>query len=305
MAEKINQSLSVDSETAGLRLDACLAEQMPEISRSRWQKMIDDGLVKVNGSSYRANRKLRIGDVVTWDVPEDKPEEMVPEQISLSILHEDDAILVLNKPPGLVVHPAAGNETGTLVNALLHHDPVFRTLERSGIVHRLDKDTSGVLVVAKSQVAMTELQRQFKSRETEKEYLALVWGRLPDQGRIVTWIGRHPVHRQKMAVLETAGREAVSNYETLERFSEVSLVRIRIETGRTHQIRVHMAHLGHPVLGDRVYGRGRRSNSLPRPERQMLHAYRLGFTHPASRKWLSFEAPMFEDMRQMLESLRM
>ena len=211
---------------------------------------------------------------------------------------------MLNKPPGLVVHPAAGNASGTLVNALLFHDPAFGAVERAGIVHRLDKDTSGVMVVAKSEAAMAELQRQFKARETEKEYVALVWGTPPPRSRIETQIGRHPAHRQKMAVLKEGGRNAVSNYELLEQFAETAWVRIRIETGRTHQIRVHMAHLGHPVVGDAVYGRARNRPLPVKPGRQMLHAARLAFNHPASGKRLSFEAPLFDDMRRLLDSLR-
>ena len=177
--------------------------------------------------------------------------------------------------------------------------------ECAGVVHRLDKDTSGVMVVAKSEAAMAGLQRQFKARETEKEYLALVWGAPPAGGRIETLMGRHPVHRKKMAVLKgEEGREAVSSYETLERFAEVSLVRVRIETGRTHQIRVHMAHLGHPVVGDLLYGRARKHRLPLDPQRQMLHAVRLAFNHPATGKRLSFEAPLFDDMRRLLELLR-
>jgi len=177
-------------------------------------------------------------------------------------------------------------------------------LERGGIVHRLDKDTSGVMVVAKTEEAMAELQRQFKARETEKEYLALVWGSPPASGRIETLLGRHPVHRQKQAVLKEDGREAISNFETREQFDETALVQVKIETGRTHQIRVHMTHIGHPIVADSTYGRSRK-NKLPlKPERQMLHAAKLSFTHPTHGKRLSFEAPLFDDMRQLLELLR-
>ncbi len=297
-----NQSLSVD--TGGQRLDVFLAGAVPEVSRSHWKTLIQEGLVTVNGTPCKPNHKLRAGDEVCWSLPEEVPREPQPEDIPIDILCEDDAVLVLNKPPGLVVHPAVGNESGTLVNALLFHDPLFRNLERAGIVHRLDKDTSGVMVVAKSEAAMAELQRQFKARETKKEYLALVWGHPPPSGRIETLIGRHPKHRQKMAVLEEGGREAVSNFQTLEQFAEVSLVQVGIETGRTHQIRVHLAHLGHSVVGDAGYGRARK-NKLPlTPDRQMLHAARLEFVHPTTGKRLSFEAPLFDDMRHLLELLR-
>ncbi len=300
----MNEQQIVESGCGGVRLDAFLAEQVPDISRSQWKTLIQNGLVKVNDVTSKPNQKLKAGDVLVWSMPEESEEKVLPENIPLDILYEDDAVLVLNKPPGLVVHPAAGNESGTLVNALLFHHPVFESLDRGGIVHRLDKDTSGVMVVAKSESAMMELQRQFKARETEKEYLALVWGEPPARGRIETLIGRHPVHRQKMAVLKEGGRNAVSNYEMVEHFSEVSLVRVKIETGRTHQIRVHMAHIGHPIAGDAVYGRARRHRLPQKPERQMLHAARLAFTHPVSGKRLSFEAPLFDDMRRILDDLR-
>jgi len=302
--DKTNQSLSVEPDQKGARLDALLAEQVPDVSRSRWKTLIQDGLVTVNGVGCKPNQKLKPGDRIDWAVPDEAPAEAQPENIPLDILYEDDAVLVLNKPAGLVVHPAAGNASGTLVNALMFHDPVFASLDRAGIVHRLDKDTSGVMVVAKTEDAMGELKRQFKARETEKAYLALVWGSPPPSGRIETLIGRHPVHRKKMAVLKQDGREAVSNYETLERFAEVALVRVKIETGRTHQIRVHMAHLGHPIVGDAVYGRARRHTLPVQPERQMLHAARLVFAHPESGKRLSFETALPEDMNRLLERLR-
>ena len=299
-----NQSLSVEAGRRGQRLDVFLAAAVPEVSRSHWKILIQDGQVLVNNMTCKPNHKLQVDDVVEWSIAEESPLEPQPEDIPLDILFEDEAVLVLNKPPGLVVHPAAGNESGTLVNALLFHDPVFQAVERAGIVHRLDKDTSGVMVVAKSATAMAELQRQFKARETNKEYLALVWGSPPTSGRIATLIGRHPVHRKKMAVLNEGGREAISNFKTVENFAETSLVQVKIETGRTHQIRVHMTQLGHPIVGDTVYGRARK-NKLPIvPERQMLHAAKLEFSHPSSGKRLSFEAPLFDDMRRLLERCR-
>ena len=250
-------------ETGGAaRLDLFLAALVPEHSRSHWKTLIQDGRVTVNGSVCKPNHRLKTGDEVCWSMPNDSPADPQPENIALEILFEDEAVLVLNKPAGLVVHPAAGNETGTLVNALLFKDPRFQNIERAGIVHRLDKDTSGVMVVAKSAAAMSELQRQFKARETEKEYCALVRGHPPPAGSIETMIGRHPVHRQKVAVLKAGGREAVTRYETVEQFDNAALMRIRIETGRTHQIRVHCAHIGHPVVGDPVLSR--RTTSPPR-----------------------------------------
>ena len=286
------------------RLDAFLAAVEPEVSRSAWKNLIQDGVVTVNGSTCKPNRKLKTGDEVAWAIPGRAPVSAIPEEIPLKILFEDDSVLVLNKPPGLVVHPAVGNPSGTLLHGLLFHDPIFQALERAGIVHRLDKDTSGVMVVAKSEAAMANLQAQFKGRLTEKEYLALVGGEPPQSGRIETLIGRHPVHRKKQAVLKEDGREAISNYEKLEQFAEAALLRVKIETGRTHQIRVHMAHIRHPIVGDTMYGRARR-NKLPiEPERQMLHAAKLSFDHPETGKRLSFEAPLFDDMSQLLECLR-
>ncbi|MCK4564776.1 MAG: RluA family pseudouridine synthase [Verrucomicrobia bacterium] len=299
-----NQSLSVDAGQGGLRLDVFLAGAVPEVSRSHWKVLVQNGRVAVNGKTCKPNHKLKAGDEVCWSLPEETPPEALPEDIPLDILFEDDAVLVLNKPPGLVVHPAVGNESGTLVNALLFHDPVFQSVERAGIVHRLDKDTTGVMVVAKTDAAMAELQRQFKARETDKEYLALVWGAPPQSGRIETRIGRHPVHRQKMAVLQEGGRKAVSNFQALETFAETTLVQVGIETGRTHQIRVHMAHLGHPIVGDAVYGRARKNKLPVAVDRQMLHAAKLGFTHPCSGKRLSFEASLPNDMYRLLENLR-
>ncbi|MEE9369461.1 MAG: RluA family pseudouridine synthase [Pontiella sp.] len=299
-----NQSLSIDVTQQGRRLDAFLASAMPELSRSQWKSLILTGGLTLNGSSCKPNHKLKDGDELVWSIPADAPSEPQPEEIPVNILFEDEAVLVLNKPPGLVVHPALGNETGTLVNALLFHDPAFKSLERGGIVHRLDKDTSGVMVVAKTEAAGIELQRQFKARETEKEYLTIVWGAPPLRGRIETLIGRHPVHRKKQAVLKEGGRIAISNYLILEQFKETALVQVNIETGRTHQIRVHMMHLKYPIIGDSTYGRDR-VNKLPmKPERQMLHAAKLAFTHPTTGERLSFEAPLFDDMRQFLELLR-
>lgn len=301
-----NQSLTVDAAAAKQRLDAALASAVPDVSRSQWKMLILDGSVRVNGAPGKPNLKLKRGDEVTWVLPEIKTGAAIPEEIALDILFEDDAVLVLNKPPGLVVHPALGNPSGTLLHGLLFHDPAFQSVERAGIVHRLDKGTSGVMVVAKSEAAKADLQRQFRARDTEKDYLALVWGKPPTSGRIENEMGRHPIHRKKMAVLGEGegGRHAASRYKTLECFAETALVAVSIETGRTHQIRVHMAHLGHPVVGDTVYGRSRKNRLPIEPARQMLHAARLAFNHPVSGKRLSFEAPLFDDMRQLLERLR-
>ncbi|MDF7807515.1 RluA family pseudouridine synthase [Pontiellaceae bacterium B12219] len=298
------QTLVVDSAGAKMRLDAFLASAQADLSRSQCKALIENERVTVNGAKCKPNTKLRNGDEVSWSIPPRAPLVAIPEDIPLTILYEDDAVLVLSKPPGLVVHPAVGNPSGTLLHGLLFHDPVFQTLERAGLVHRLDKETSGVMVVGKSEKAIAELQRQFKQRETEKAYLALVWGTPPKSGRIETLIGRHPVHRKKQAVLKEGGRNAISNFQCLEQFEECALMQVKIETGRTHQIRVHMAHIKHPIVGDSVYGRSRKHHLPLRPERQMLHAERLAFTHPESGKRLSFEAPLFDDMRSLLDELR-
>ena len=297
-------SLSVDSTAAKKRLDAFLAIEVKEVSRSQWKVLIEKGLVLLNGTACKPNAKLKKGDEINWSIPRPAPLTAVPEDLPLNILYEDESVIVLNKAPGMVVHPAVGNESGTLLNGLLFHDPVFLPLERAGIVHRLDKDTSGVLVVAKSEPAIAELQRQFKARETEKEYWALVWGEPPKSGRIETLLGRHPAHRKKQAVLKEGGRHAISNFQCLEQFPACALMQVRIETGRTHQIRVHMQHIKHSIVGDRVYGRSHKGRLPVEPERQMLHAAKLTFTHPQTGKRLSFEAPLFDDMSSLLERLR-
>ncbi len=294
------------TEKPEARLDLWLTEAVPEHSRSRWQSLIKDGRVTVNGARCKANQKLQAGDRVEWSVPDPAPATPQAEDISLDVLYEDKHMIVINKPAGLVVHPAVGNETGTLVNALLHHCTDLTGIGgeiRPGIVHRLDKDTSGVMVIAKNEASMAELSRQFKERETAKEYLTIVWG-VPygKRGTIETTIGRHPVHRKKMAANVRNGREAVSHFEVIEPLGEAALVRVKIETGRTHQIRVHMAHIKHPVIGDTVYGRGRASSV--KAERQMLHAARLSLNHPKSGKPMTFEAPLPADMEALLKQLR-
>jgi len=283
-----------------------LAETVPEHSRSRWQTLIKEGRVTVNGAPCKANLKIHAGDRVKWSVPDPAPAVPQAEAISLNVLYEDKHMIVINKPAGLVVHPAVGNETGTLVNALLHHCTDLTGIGgeiRPGIVHRLDKDTSGVMVVAKNEAAMMDLSRQFKERDTEKEYLTIVWG-VPygKRGTVETTIGRHPIHRKKMAANVRNGREAVSHFEVQEALGEAALVRVKIETGRTHQIRVHMTHIKHPVIGDSVYGRGRASTI--KAVRQMLHAAKLSLNHPKTGKRMTFEAPLPEDMEALLKQLR-
>ncbi len=294
-------------EETGQRLDAWLAKTEPEHSRARWQALIKDGWVTLNNEQVKPNTKLRSGDQVKWTIPEPVSTDVLPENIPLNILYEDAHMIVINKPAGLVVHPAAGNETGTLVNALLHHCNDLKGIggeKRPGIVHRLDKDTTGVMVVAKTEAAMNELARQFKARETEKEYLAIVRGVPSAQhGQIKTHMGRHPIHRKKMAAEVRNGRHAVSYYEVTETFDGAALLRIRIETGRTHQIRVHMAHLKHPVVGDTLYGRTSAARVI-RANRQMLHAAKLSIAHPDTKERMTFTASLPEDMETLLSRLR-
>lgn len=290
------------------RLDRWLAGQDAEVSRARWQELIRSGAVTVNGRACRPNQAVRPGDCIEAVIPPPAPVEVAAEAIPLSVVYEDESLIVIDKPPGMVVHPAPGHAGGTLVNALLHHVRDLKGIGnelRPGIVHRLDRDTSGLLVAAKDERTMVRLARQFKSREVGKEYLALAWGRpRPPQGTVRTTIGRDPRNRKKMSTRSPRGREAVTHYETVETFSTCSLLRVRIETGRTHQIRVHLAHLGHPVVGDAVYGRGGKPR-LPVPaERQMLHAAQLRFTHPATGLPLDLASPLPPDFEAVVSALR-
>lgn len=299
-------TLEVNPADAGMRLDTWLAKANPACSRSRWQQLIRDGHVRVNGAACKPQHKVAAGDKVVYEIPKAEPVAVEPEEIALDVLFEDHDIIVINKPAGLVVHPAPGNYTGTLVNALLHR---CRDLEgiggelRPGIVHRLDKDTSGVMVVAKNERAMQFLVDAFKNREVQKEYLALVAGQMDRRsGTISTLIGRSRGDRKKMSTRPASGgREAVSHYTVEEQFQEAALLRVKLETGRTHQIRVHMAHIGHPIIGDRQYGR---AGNLFGATRQMLHAETLILTHPASGETMTFHAPPPEDMANALKALR-
>jgi 23S rRNA pseudouridine1911/1915/1917 synthase len=294
-----------------VRLDRFLADQVPELSRSAAQRLIDAGQVTVNGEPARPSYKLRPGEAIVVLLLAEEPPGLVPEAIPLSIVYEDQDLMVVDKPAGLVVHPAPGHPGGTLVNALLAHSPELAASgdERPGIVHRLDRDTSGLILVAKSEKIRRALQRQFQTRQVYKAYLALVDGHLqPAWGRIEAPLGRDPHHRQRMAVL-SGGREALTEYHVLEQFAhtvgpaagEYTLVEAEPLTGRTHQIRVHMASIGHPVVGDAVYGRRKRRLPVPR---QFLHASRLEFKHPRSGVRLALEAPLPQDLATVLALLR-
>ncbi len=293
-------TFAVPAEGAEGRLDAWLASQAAELSRARIQALIKEGRVTCDGAVVKATGKLKAGQVIEIAVPAPVPAEPVPEDIPLDILYEDGDCLVLNKPAGLVVHPAPGHATGTLVNALLHHCRDLGGVggvERPGIVHRLDKDTSGLMVVAKNDAAMAGFVRLFQTGGITKEYLALVHGVPPKlSGTVSTMIGRHPAQRKKMAVVARNGKQAVTHYTVEKRLGDITLVRCRIETGRTHQIRVHMQSLGCPVAGDGVYGKSAADKRLPVvPARQMLHATRLSFAHPVTGAAMAFEAPLPPD----------
>jgi 23S rRNA pseudouridine1911/1915/1917 synthase len=302
-------AFTVDPYDAGTRVDAWLAERMEALSRARIQSLIDCGDVLVNEAEIKRNYVLKAGDMISVIVPEAVAIEIEAQDIALAILHEDSDIIVLDKAPGMVVHPSAGHWSGTLVNALLYHCEDLRGIGgeiRPGIVHRLDKETSGVLVVAKNEQALRHLSLQFKHRETRKKYLTLVWEHpIPASATIQTTIGRNPNNRKKMGVNMDGGRHAVSTYRTVETYPHHAFLEVDIKTGRTHQIRVHMAHIGHPVVGDRVYGK-RRLKELPAPvDRHMLHAAELEIRHPQTNELLNFVAPIPDDMQNLIKCLRM
>ncbi len=281
------------------RLDQALAQLLPEYSRTMLQSWITQGAVTIGGKPIQQRTKAKCGDVVNIQATLEEHDEWAPEQITLNVVYEDDDVLVINKPVGLVVHPAAGNYAGTLANALLHYSPQLKQLPRAGIVHRLDKDTSGLLVVAKTLAAHTYLVKQLQTREVHREYYALVHGELTSGGTIDAPLGRHPKFRTRRAVA-FSGKKAVTHYRLLERFPIYTLIKVILETGRTHQIRAHMAHIHHPLVGDKLYG-GRVVENF---SRQALHAWRLSFAHPITKKMLEFTAEMPEDMQALLKKLR-
>lgn len=284
------------------RLDLFLTEVQTEITRSYVKKLIDGGHAVVNGTPAKPNTRLKTGDHVEWSIPDPEPLEIAAESIPLDVIFEDACMIVVNKPPGMVVHPAPGHHSGTLVNALLAHCQDLKGIggvERPGIVHRLDKDTSGLVMAAKTETAFAGLAKQFKDRDIKKVYLALVKGQLAQrQGTIDTTIGRHPHHRKKMSAGHARGRTAQTRYEVIEQFDRFAYLRVLPRTGRTHQIRVHLASIGHPILGDKLYG-GTQGSRLPKIARQALHAHHLELTHPVSGQLISFEAPLPDDMASL------
>jgi len=308
------ERLVIRPEEARLRLDRLLAARFPQHSRSYLQKLIRDGHVRVPGTPapLRPGRPMVEGESVRIDFPPPEPMTLVPEERALVILHEDQDLLVLDKPPGLTVHPGAGARTGTLVHALLHHCRDLSGIggvERPGIVHRLDKDTSGVLVVAKNDTAHRELSRQFAAREVVKEYAALVWGRLrASRGTVDAPIGRDTRQRLRISTRTASPREAVTEYRVVETLPGFAWLEVRPRTGRTHQIRVHLSAIGHPIVGDALYGGVRRRvpgdlRALQRLQRPFLHAERLAFTHPRDARRMEFTAPLPQDLHDVLNDL--
>lgn len=302
----------VPYEMAGMRLDQALADMFAEYSRSKLQTWNKSGRVLVNGQVLKAKDKLEGGEEIILDA---EPEVVItsePENIPLDIVYEDDSLLIVNKPAGLVVHPAIGNWRGTLVNALLHHEPKLDTLPRAGIVHRIDKDTSGLLMIAKTLQAHNSLTEQLQEREITREYLAITRGRMTAGGTVDEPIARHPSDRLRYIVKES-GRFAVTHYRVVQRFTRHTLVQVKLETGRTHQIRVHMAHIRFPLLGDPVYGgrfqmppdcSERLEKELRSFKRQALHAAKLGLVHPETDEYMEWEQALPEDMTRLLEALK-
>ncbi len=305
----------IPPEGKGQRIDLFLAqfEATSELSRSRIQELIRSGHILVDDVPVKSHTKLSGGEKILITLPDPRPLDLLPEAIPLDILYEDHDLIVLNKPAGLVVHPGAGNASGTLVNALLHHCRDLSGIggvERPGIVHRLDRETSGVIVAAKNDAAHRDLSAQLKNRQVRKIYLAVARGVVrDDSGRIEEPIGRHDRHRKKMTVHPARGREALTLYRVKERFEGFTLLSLRLKTGRTHQIRVHLAHLHHPIVGDSVYG-GKKPGEIRigtrrmQVARQMLHAHILGFTHPRTGEYREFTAPVPEDIEAALSFLR-
>lgn len=297
------ETVTAEAEDAGTRADVFLAAKLG-VSRSNMQKLLEDGRVKRGEKIIKANYKVRAGEMFVVDIPEPEPIEAVPENIPLDIIYEDDDVVVLNKARGMVVHPAPGNYTGTLVNALLYHCSNLSGINsaiRPGIVHRLDKDTSGIMIVAKNDAAHISLSQQIQSKTAVRTYLAVVRGNIKtDSGTIETQIARDKTDRKKMAVVKEGGRDAITDYEVLERFGKYTLVRCKLRTGRTHQIRVHMEYLGYPLVGDPKYSPMKTPFGI---KGQALHSHTLEFTHPSTGERMKFEAPLPEDMHKIITRL--
>jgi 23S rRNA pseudouridine1911/1915/1917 synthase len=305
-------SFDVPPEHEGLRLDKFLAGEIPNHSRAQVQRLIDEGRVRLaRVAQPKANTAVRTGDAIEVEIPEAAPADLVAEDLPLDILFDDPDVVVVNKPAGLVVHPGAGHSSGTLVHALLHHVRDLSGIggeQRPGIVHRLDKGTSGVMVVAKHDRAHQELARQFHDREVDKEYIALVWGVVHNRRRIDLPLGRDPVHREKISTRARRARHAVTRVTWARQLAGVTLIRVAIATGRTHQIRVHLSAIGHAIVGDSVYGGvhtrvAQDVRAVQRLTRPFLHAERIAFTHPTTGERLNFEAPLPADLLSVLDDI--
>lgn len=309
---KIQQTLIIPDIYAHERLDQTLAKLLPEFSRTQIKEWLEAGYILVNGDILKGKVKVKGGETIEIDaIPKAQP-AWEPQAIPLNIIHEDDSLIVINKPAGLVVHPGTGNSDRTLLNALLHHAPQLQNLPRAGILHRLDKDTSGVLVVAKTAAALKSLSQQLKRRTLLREYQAIIAGTMISGGMVDAPVGRHPLQRKRMAVTET-GKTAVTHYRVAEKYRAHTRLKLRLETGRTHQIRVHMAHIRYPIVGDKTYGGRIQLSKGMTPElvkmlrtfkRQALHAFAIGFIHPESEEEVRFEVDLPQDIQELIQTLR-
>ncbi|HHI94465.1 MAG TPA: 23S rRNA pseudouridine(1911/1915/1917) synthase RluD [Gammaproteobacteria bacterium] len=317
MGDSQQLNVEIPEQLAGVRLDQALASLFPDYSRARLQRWIKDGHVTVDGRQRRPRDVVHGGEQVLLTVVLTEETHWMPQPLPLDIVFEDEAVLVVNKPAGLVVHPGAGNQHSTLSNALLHHAPELESVPRAGIVHRIDKDTSGLLVVARTLAAQKSLVEQLQARAFERHYQAVVMGVMTAGGTVDAPMGRHPVNRTRQAVVtiegSSSGKEAITHYRVAERFRAHTLVNVKLETGRTHQIRVHMAHIHYPLVGDPLYGGRLRIPPAATPEldralrtfkRQALHAASLGFVHPLSGESVSWQAALPDDMQQLLAACR-
>lgn len=301
--KKISLSGTIPEGASNQRLDVTLAQLFPDYSRAQIQLWIREGAVSINNTLVTKTRHLaKTGQTVSINTTLENQGEWQPQDIPLNILYEDDTLMVINKPVGLIVHPGAGNPDKTLVNALLHYAPELSTLPRAGIIHRIDKDTSGLLIIARTLPAHTALVKMMQARDIHREYRALVLGQMISGGTVNAPIGRHPSLRTKMAVISN-GKPAITHYRVLTRFAKHTLLSVKLETGRTHQIRVHFAHIGHPVVGDSVYGKRGNEDKVLTLSHQALHAYRLSLTHPVTHEKLTWTAPMPEDMMMLINKL--
>jgi 23S rRNA pseudouridine1911/1915/1917 synthase len=309
---KIQQTFTISEIFAQERIDQALVKLMPEYSRTQIKTWIEAGEVLMGGKPVKAKTRLKGGETISVDLSLPSQVQWEAQHIPLTIVHEDEALLIINKPVGMVVHPGAGNADRTLLNAILHHAPALQSLPRAGILHRLDKDTSGLLVIAKTRAALKDISHQLKKRTLIREYQAIVYGKIISGGTVDAPVGRHPIKRKRMSVTES-GRDAVTHYRVAEKYRAQTRLKIRLETGRTHQIRVHMAHIRHPIVGDTTYG-GRTLLSkgmspelieaLRKFKRQALHAFALGLVHPLTHEMMRWEIELPDDMQQLVHLLK-